>query len=91
MLIGDGLPGLNMSTMSFFVVQAAGLIAERLFRQVTGRKVGGLAGNLWVVTFLLLTVQPMAGVWLDRGYLETSPIPSQWSLSELVLRHVRLD
>jgi len=86
MLIGDGLSGLNLPTLFFFVVQAVGLIAERFFRQVMGRKVGGLAGNVWVIVFLLVTVQPMAHVWIDRGYLETSPIPSRWSVVERLLR-----
>ncbi|KAG9017847.1 hypothetical protein FRB95_012840 [Tulasnella sp. JGI-2019a] len=86
MLIGDGLPGLNLPTMFFFVVQAVGLIAERMFRQVTGRKVGGMWGNMWTILFLLITVQPMAEVWIDRGYLETSPIRPEFSVVERLVR-----
>jgi len=84
MLIGDGLPGFNPPTMFFFVIQAAGLIAERMFRQVTGRKVGGIWGNVWVIAFLLITVQPMAEVWINRGYLETSPIRPEFSVMEAI-------
>lgn len=86
MLIGDGLPGLNPPTMFFFVIQAAGLIVERIFRQVTGRRVGGIWGNTWVIAFLLITVQPMAEVWIDRGYLETSPIRPEFSVTEAICR-----
>lgn len=88
MLIGDGLPGLSLPTIFFFVIQALGLIIERLFRQITGRKVGGIWGNMWVFAFMLTTVQPMAEVWIDRGYLETSPVPAGWSVAEGILRRL---
>ncbi|KAG8874609.1 hypothetical protein FRB97_005776 [Tulasnella sp. 331] len=86
MLVGDGLPGFNLPTMFFFVVQALGLIVERIFRQMTGRKVGGMWGNAWVIAFLLITVQPMAEVWINRGYLETSPIRPEFSVTEVITR-----
>ncbi|KAG8913525.1 hypothetical protein FRC01_004498, partial [Tulasnella sp. 417] len=85
MLIGDGQPGYDLPTNSFFLLQAVGLVIERLFRQITGRKVGGWIGNLWVAGFIVTTIQPMAKAWLERGYLETSPIPADWSLVELVV------
>jgi len=88
MLIGDGQPGLDIPTVSFFVLQAVGVTLERLARQITGRKVGGWLGNVWVIAFLLVTVQPFARVWLDRGYLETSPIPAQWSVMERIKAYV---
>ncbi|KAG8895054.1 hypothetical protein FRB99_000792, partial [Tulasnella sp. 403] len=72
MLIGDGQPGLDIPTMSFFVAQGFGVIFERLFRQITGRKVEGLLGNLWVIAFLLITVQPFATVWINRGLPRTT-------------------
>ncbi|KAG8920432.1 hypothetical protein FRC00_010033, partial [Tulasnella sp. 408] len=85
MLIGDGQPGYDLSTNSFFLLQAVGLVVERLFRQITGRKVGGWFGNLWVFAFIITTIQPMAKAWLERGYLETSPIPADFSLVERVV------
>ncbi|KAG9041490.1 hypothetical protein FS837_012196 [Tulasnella sp. UAMH 9824] len=85
MLIGDGQPGYDLSTNSFFLLQAVGLVVERLFRQITGRKVSGWLGNLWVFAFIVTTIQPMAKAWLERGYLETSPIPADWSLAERVV------
>ncbi|KAG8913645.1 hypothetical protein FRC01_004445 [Tulasnella sp. 417] len=89
MLIGDGQPGYDLPTNSFFLLQAVGLVIERLFRQITGRKVGGWIGNLWVAAFIVTTIQPMAKAWLERGYLETSPIPADWSLVERVVNLVR--
>ena len=37
----------------FFVLQAVGIAIEKLFRMLTGRRVGGVLGTIWAMLFIL--------------------------------------
>lgn len=50
--------GWDNRVLAFFVVQALNLFGERVFRIVTGRRVGGIWGTIWVYTNLILFAQP---------------------------------
>lgn len=47
--------GTDYASLVFFALQPFGLGAERLWRQLTGRRVCGLAGGIWVLTWLITT------------------------------------
>ena len=42
----------RLPSMRFFLLQGIGLVAEQVFTRITGRKVGGWAGRLWLVALL---------------------------------------
>ena len=43
----------------FFVLQALALVGERVWRKVTGRRVGGFFGRLWVYFDVIVLGQPL--------------------------------
>ena len=48
------LPGqLDHRVTLFFTLQAVGILLEDLYRKLTGKKVGGLAGRAWAYFFVI--------------------------------------
>ncbi|KAI0937158.1 hypothetical protein AcV5_005122 [Taiwanofungus camphoratus] len=59
--------GLDHRTTVWFVLQGIGMIMERVWRQKTGRRVGGLAGRAWTAFFVLGLGQMFTDAWYSRG------------------------
>jgi len=53
--------GFDFMPILFFALQGPILIGERVWRGVTGKRVGGWAGRLWVYFVILVMAQPMGG------------------------------
>lgn len=51
--------GFDHSATIFFGMQGPVLLLERLWRRITGKRVGGLPGRLWVYFMLFVCAQPM--------------------------------
>ena len=51
--------GFDYSTVVFFASQGPVLMLERLWKRITGRRVGGWMGMLWVYLVLFAGAQPM--------------------------------
>lgn len=52
--------GFDYSTLVFFASQGPVLMLERLWKRITGRRVGGWMGMLWVYLNLFVGAQPMS-------------------------------
>ena len=52
--------GVDLRGFLFFVIQGPILILERLWRQVTGRRVHGWLGRLWVYAVIFVLGQPLS-------------------------------
>ncbi|KIJ16654.1 hypothetical protein PAXINDRAFT_10366 [Paxillus involutus ATCC 200175] len=50
-----------------FEMMALGIVVERVFRQWTGRKVGGLVGWVWTMAWLILWGNLMTDGWARSG------------------------
>ncbi|KAJ7150325.1 hypothetical protein C8R46DRAFT_1124626 [Mycena filopes] len=59
--------GLDHTVTLFFAAQGPILVGERLWRRVTGRRVGGRVGRLWVYFVMFIAAQPMVDSWHKRG------------------------
>jgi len=59
--------GFDHNVSLFFTMQGPIMIFERLWRKVTGRRVGGWPGRLWVYFVLFILAQPMVDAWHRRG------------------------
>lgn len=44
---------LDPSVLAFFLLQAVGILSEKAFRRLTGKKVGGLLGFVWAAVFVV--------------------------------------
>ena len=62
----------------FFLFSGMGAVCEALFSRVTGRRVRGPWGRLWMWTFLFTTGKQACWAWCDSGVGSarfTPPIP----------------
>ncbi|KAF9444336.1 hypothetical protein P691DRAFT_837665 [Macrolepiota fuliginosa MF-IS2] len=59
--------GFDRTPVIFFAAQGPILIGERVWKKVTGRKVGGWLGRLWVYVVVFILAQPMVNSWHRRG------------------------
>lgn len=59
--------GLDHKVTFFFALQGVGVLLERLYRKLTGHRVGGWPGRIWVAIFILGFGQVCTDSWLRRG------------------------
>ncbi|KAH0586223.1 hypothetical protein J132_08803 [Termitomyces sp. J132] len=59
--------GYDHAAPIFFAMQGPILLLERLWNKLTGRRVRGWPGRLWVYSIIFLTAQPMTDAWHRRG------------------------
>ncbi|ESK95769.1 hypothetical protein Moror_12498 [Moniliophthora roreri MCA 2997] len=77
--------GFDIHPPLFFSMQAIILALERVWRMVTGRKVGGWYGRLWVYFVMFVLGQPMVDSWHRRGLGGGCVIPVIFSPSKYIL------
>ncbi|KAJ7212020.1 hypothetical protein GGX14DRAFT_621323, partial [Mycena pura] len=77
--------GFEYAPTLFFAAQGPLLIGERLWRIVTGRRVGGPIGRLWVYFVMFIGGQPMVNSWHVRGLGGGMIIPPALSPVRLTL------
>lgn len=77
--------GFYYTPVIFFASQGPILIGERVWRKVTGRRVGGKLGRLWVYFVLFVLAQPMVNSWHRRGFGGGMVLPPQLSPMRVIL------
>jgi len=77
--------GFEYTAVAFFGSQGFVLLGERYWRRVTGRRVGGWPGRLWVYFIMFVAAQPMVDAWLRRGLGGGMVIPPQISPARVFL------
>lgn len=70
----------RLCTSRFFLSQALGVLAERLFRLASGRRVQGPLGAIWFWTYILVTSRQTVRWWLIMGIAGGRVIPESCSL-----------
>lgn len=78
--------GWDNAPIIFFAIQAPILFLERGWRAVTGRRVGGWPGRLWVYFVMFVLAQPMVNSWHRRGLGGGLVIPPFASPTKLMFR-----
>ncbi|KAF9267368.1 hypothetical protein L218DRAFT_955262 [Marasmius fiardii PR-910] len=82
--------GFDYAAPLFFTMQAFFLVLERLWCSVTGRRVGGWYGRLWVYFVMFILAQPMSDSWHRRGLGGGMIIPPFVSPAKLLLPRIIL-
>ncbi|KAH8104954.1 hypothetical protein DFH11DRAFT_1836750 [Phellopilus nigrolimitatus] len=59
--------GVDARVVAFFAAQGAFVILERVWRRVTGRRVGGWPGRVWLYFDIMVLGQPMIDAWHMKG------------------------
>lgn len=58
--------GWDYAVIAFFAIQGPIMVLEQIFRRVTGRRIGGPAGRVWVYFIMFVLAQPMGVFTLHR-------------------------
>ncbi|KAH9997972.1 membrane bound O-acyl transferase family-domain-containing protein [Russula vinacea] len=69
----------------FFLMQGGSVIGERVWKKITGRRVDGLLGRLWVYFDIMILGQPLVDAWHRRGLGGGMVIPPWISPARLIL------
>ncbi|KAI0831141.1 hypothetical protein BC628DRAFT_1312062, partial [Trametes gibbosa] len=76
---------LDVKVFAFFLIQAIGIVLEKAFKALTGRKVGGFLGLAWTATFVLGFGQICTDAWFSRGIGGAISIPPFLSIIRLLV------
>jgi hypothetical protein len=57
------------SVAGYFLMMGVGIILERLWWQVTGRKVGGTKGNVWAFGWVVVWGNLVVDAWARKGLM----------------------
>ncbi|KAK7691492.1 hypothetical protein QCA50_004891 [Cerrena zonata] len=68
--------GVHWRVPLFFTLQGVGVICEDLFKRVTGKRVSGWAGRIWVAFFMVFLAQICTDSWISRGMANVRVLPS---------------
>ncbi|KAF8312927.1 hypothetical protein DL93DRAFT_2204159 [Clavulina sp. PMI_390] len=60
--------GSDVHPFIFFSAQSIGVILERLWKSVTGRKVGGWLGRIWTILWVVGGIQWCINAWHERAF-----------------------
>ncbi|KAF8645169.1 hypothetical protein AX16_007997 [Volvariella volvacea WC 439] len=77
--------GFNIAVPFFFTLQGVILLLERYWRRMTGKRVHGIWGRLWVYSIMFLVAQPLVDAWHTRGLGGGMVIPPFVSPTRLFL------
>ncbi|KAI0361931.1 hypothetical protein OH77DRAFT_1416119 [Trametes cingulata] len=75
----------DMNVVIFFLLQAIGILLEKAFKALTGRKVGGPLGLIWTALFVVGFGQKCTESWFNRGIGGAISIPPSLSVIRLVV------
>ena len=75
-------------TMRFFALQGLGVIIEQIFKRVTGRRVSGTLGRLWLFAMTAYPGGALCRAWLGRGLLTYIPSPDTWVGRSTLIRRM---
>jgi len=70
-----GLDNYDIRIVLFFSLQSVAILLENALRKITGKRVGGPVGRLWVYLDLFVFAQIMTDAWSLRGMLGAMLIP----------------
>ncbi|TFK40850.1 hypothetical protein BDQ12DRAFT_734035 [Crucibulum laeve] len=77
--------GWDSTVIIFFALQGPLLMMEVIWRRITGKRVGGWGGRLWVYFIMFVLGQPMVDSWHRRGLGGGMVIPPFFSPVRLLV------
>ncbi|TKA56894.1 hypothetical protein B0A53_01295 [Rhodotorula sp. CCFEE 5036] len=69
----------------YFMMQGVAIVLEGVFETVTGRRVGGRLGTLWMCLFVVTLGQALRDSWIQQGLLREVPPVPYWSWQRFVI------
>jgi hypothetical protein len=74
-----GRGGNSLVVIGFFVMNGVGIVLERVWKRVCGRRVGGIWGWIWTFSWLALWGVPMVDNWAKAGRFGAETFPQEFS------------
>ncbi|CAD6917205.1 unnamed protein product [Tilletia controversa] len=88
-VFADGSEDRGGKLLLFFTLQGVACIAEEVVEAISGRKVGGRLGTIWVFSFIVLTCPLFTKIWWHFGMLNGTRIdPYTSALVDWTARHI---
>ncbi|KAG8221636.1 hypothetical protein J3R82DRAFT_1915 [Butyriboletus roseoflavus] len=75
---GMGRGSDTLPVMGFFLAHGAGILMEHAWKLATGRRVGGVIGWLWVMSWCILWGHLLVDVWARRGLIGSVIFPDTY-------------
>jgi hypothetical protein len=69
------------SISGFFLMNGIGIILERVYKSVTGKRVEGVVGHIWTCTWLIGWGSLLVDAWFERGLAASRFWPEHFSLA----------
>ncbi|KAI1787882.1 hypothetical protein LXA43DRAFT_975059 [Ganoderma leucocontextum] len=85
--IGIATTGIDVDrrVLVFFLLQAIGITMEKVFRMLTGIRVGGVLGFAWAALFILGFGQMCTDSWFNRGIGGAMAVPETLSIGRQII------
>ncbi|KAF8124324.1 hypothetical protein EV363DRAFT_1354184, partial [Boletus edulis] len=84
-----GRGGYAVVVLGFWAMNGVGVALERVWKRVTGRRVGGMWGRAWMVGWLLLWGIPMVNVYAEVGRFSAMSVVGGYEPSLALVAFVR--
>jgi hypothetical protein len=73
----------------FYLMQGVGCILEALFTKATGRKVGGWAGWLWTMSWIVGWGSSMVDAYARLGLIGSKFVPEEYLPSQILVSYLK--
>ncbi|KIJ08736.1 hypothetical protein PAXINDRAFT_102467 [Paxillus involutus ATCC 200175] len=84
-----GRGGNSLVLTGFFVMNGVGVVLERVWKRVCGRRVGGIWGWIWTFSWLALWGIPMLDAWAKAGRFGDQGFSRMFQPSVVLVSFVR--
>ncbi|KIJ18060.1 hypothetical protein PAXINDRAFT_167360 [Paxillus involutus ATCC 200175] len=84
-----GRGGNSLVVIGFFVMNGVGIVLERVWKRVYGRRVGGTWGWIWTFSWLALCGVPMVDNWAKAGRFGAETFPQEFKPSVALVLFIR--
>ncbi|KIJ18063.1 hypothetical protein PAXINDRAFT_110500 [Paxillus involutus ATCC 200175] len=81
--------GNSLVVIGFFVMNGVGVVLERIWKRVCGRRVGGTWGWIWTFSWMALWGVPMVDEWAKAGWFGDETFPQEVLPSVVLASFVR--
>lgn len=85
---GMGRGSDTLPVVGFFLIHGVGVTMEYAWKQATGRRVGGVTGWLWVLSWFLLWGHLLVDAWARSGLIGSDFCPEAYRPSTLFLKWI---
>ncbi|KAF8835273.1 hypothetical protein BDN67DRAFT_975519 [Paxillus ammoniavirescens] len=84
-----GRGGNSLVVTGFFVMNGVGIVLERVWKHVCGRRVGGIWGWIWTFSWMALWGTPLVDNWAKAGRFGAETFPPEFRPTVVLVSFLR--